>query len=378
MLMENPFLYGDVVQNPYFTDREDEIRELRMDLSSGQNVLIFSPRRYGKSSLVLKVLNDLRALGLITIYADLFWASSIEKFIKLYSTAIATATATKFEGAIKFLKEHFPMIIPKVILKTETPLDIEFDFESSKKGQEQILNSLYDLPQKIAEKRNKRCVVVFDEFQEIISLGADIERQLRSKIQHHNKVAYCFLGSKRHLLDELFQDKNKPLYKIAKSMPLGRISPDKLKRFIQSRFKTGYVNIGQDLLKEILDITLCHPYHTQQLCHELYNVCFPKKTVTREDIARAKQKCIYSQSYTYTTIWDGLSAKQRELIFAIAVTPGAGIYSQDFINKYSLGGPATVQRAVDALEKKGLVDRENGNYIISDVFFGEWIKERGR
>lgn len=376
--MENPFLYGDIVQSPYFADREDEIHELQMDLSSGQNVLIFSPRRYGKSSLVLKVLNNLRASGLITIYVDLFWASSIEKFIKLYTTAIAIATATKFDGAIRFVKEHFPMIIPKVILKTETPLEVEFDFESSKRDQEQILNSLYDLPQKIAEKRKRRCVVAFDEFQEIIFLNADIERQLRSKIQHHDKVAYCFLGSKRHLLNELFQDKNKPLYKIAKSMPLNRIPSDKLQRFIQSRFKTGRININRGLVEEILDITLSHPYHTQQLCHELYNVCFPRKVITKDDITKAKQKCIHSQSYAYTTIWDGLSAKQRELILAIASTPRASIYSQDFINKYSLGASATVQRAADALEKKGLIDRENSNYVISDAFFGEWIKERGR
>lgn len=377
--MENPFVYGDVVKGEYFTNREEELKELKMDLSSGQNVLIFSPRRYGKTSLIIKALDELKTAGFITVYVDLFRITSIQSFIKIYTSSVTKAAATKLEETVQFLKEHFPTLIPKIVIKGQEPTEFELDFEAAKKDTERLLDELYDLPQALAIKRRKQLIVVFDEFQEIATLDLPIERQLRAKIQHHDKVAYCFMGSKRHLMDELFQDKNKPLYKIAKSIPLGKIPQERFKAFICARFKSVDMNIEPNLIDEILKLTGSHPYYTQQLCHEIFNVCFSKEKrsiITSQDITLAKDKCILAQSYAYATIWDGLAAKQRDLVLALCKEPNASMYSQDFLDKYSLGAAATVQTAVKALEKKGILDRENGSYFVSDVFFIEWLKKK--
>ncbi|MBN2097818.1 MAG: AAA family ATPase [Candidatus Omnitrophica bacterium] len=377
--MKNPFVFGDVVKGEYFTNREDELKELTSDLSSGQNILLFSPRRYGKTSLIMKILDNLKKEGIIPIYVDLFRITSAHTFIKIYTAAITKATATRLDEAVQFLKTNFPSVVPKVVIKASEPTEFEFDFEAAKKDIDKVLDDLYELPQKIAAKRRKQLVVVFDEFQEITTLNLPIERSLRAKIQHHDKVAYCFMGSKRHLLDELFLDKNKPLYRIAKSVPLDKIKPEKLKIFIRSRFKSIDMAIGENLIDELLRLTACHPYYTQQLCHEIFNVCFSKKEaniITLKDIKIAKDKCISAQSYAYSTIWDGLAGKQKDLLLALTLNPEANIYSQEFLSEHELGAPATVQTAVKALEKKGLLDRANGSYSISDVFFEEWIKRK--
>lgn len=374
--MKNPFIFGDVVKGEYFTNREGEIKELTIDLLSGQNILLFSPRRYGKTSLIIKILDNLKKENVIPVYVDLFRITSVHTFVKIYTAAITKATATKLEEAVQFLKTNFPTIVTKVVIKTSDPAEFEFDFESAKKDIDKVLDDLYDLPQKIATKRKRQLVVVFDEFQEITALNLPIERSLRAKIQHHDKVAYCFMGSKRHLLDELFLDKNEPLYRIAKSVPLGRIPAEKFKTFIHSRFKSVDMDIKEGLIEQILKLTACHPYYTQQLCHEIFNICFSKKGVTSKDIEIAMDKCISAQSYAYSTIWDGLSGKQKDLILALALNPEANIYSQEFLTEHELGAPATVQTAVKALEKKGLLDRQNGSYSISDIFFVEWIKKK--
>lgn len=377
--MKNPFIFGDVVKGEYFTNREGEIKELTSDLLSGQNILLFSPRRYGKTSLILKVLDNLKKEDLTPIYVDLFRITSVHTFVKIYTTAITKATATKLDQAVQFLKINFPTIIPKVVVKTNQPTEFEIDFESAKKDIDKVLDDLYDLPQKIATKRKKQIVVVFDEFQEITTLNLPIERSLRAKIQHHDKVAYCFMGSKRHLLDGLFLDKNKPLYRIAKSVPLNKIPAEKFKTFVLSRFKSVGMVIKEGLIEQILKITACHPYYTQQLCHEIFNICFSKKevsTITLNDIELAKDKCISAQSYAYSTIWDGLAGKQKDLILALSLNPEANIYSQEFLTEHELGAPATVQTAVKALEKKGLLERQNGSYSISDIFFVEWIRRK--
>ncbi|MFH1996735.1 MAG: ATP-binding protein [Candidatus Omnitrophota bacterium] len=377
--MKNPFIFGDVVKGEYFTNREEEIKELTLDLLSGQNILLFSPRRYGKTSLILKVLDNLKKEDVIPVYVDLFRITSVHTFVKIYTAAITKASATKLEEAVQFLKTNFPTIVPKVVVKTSEPTEFEFDFEAAKKDMDKVLDDLYDLPQKIATKRKRQVAIVFDEFQEIAELKMPIERSLRAKIQHHDKVAYCFMGSKRHLLDELFLDKNKPLYRIAKSAPLGKIPAEKFKTFIHSRFKSVDMGIEKGLIEQILKLTACHPYYTQQICHEIFNICFSKKelpTITPKDIEQSLDKCISAQSYAYSTIWDGLAGKQKDLILALALNPEASIYSQEFLTEHELGAPATVQTAVKALEKKGLLDRQNGSYSISDIFFVEWIKKK--
>ena len=377
--MKNPFVFGDVVKGEYFTNREEEIKELISDLSSGQNILLFSPRRYGKTSLILKVLDNLKKEDIIPVYVDLFRITSVHTFVKIYTAAITKATATKLDEAVQFLKANFPTIVPKLVIKTNDPTEFEFDFEAGKKDMDKVLDDLYDLPQKIAVKRKKQLTIVFDEFQEIAALNLPIERSLRAKIQHHDKVAYCFMGSKRHLLDELFLDKNKPLYRIAKSVPLGKIGQGKFKNFINARFRSVDMAIEEKTIEGILNITACHPYHTQQLCHEVFNVCFSEKksrTITSKDIEAAMDKCISAQSYAYSTIWDGLAGKQKNLILALTLNPEANIYSHEFLSEHELGAPATVQTAVKALEKKGLLDRANGGYSISDVFFVEWVKRK--
>jgi len=377
--MKNPFVFGDVVKGEYFTDREEEIRELTSDLSSGQNILLFSPRRYGKTSLILKVSDNLKKEDIIPVYVDLFRITSIHSFVKIYTSAITKAASTRIEEAVQFLKANFPAIIPKVIIRTNDPAEFEFDFEAAKKDMDKVLDDLYDLPQKMAVKRKKQIVVVFDEFQEITTLNLPIERALRAKIQHHDKVAYCFMGSKRHLLDELFLDKNKPLYRIAKPVPLGKIKEEKLKTFIHNRFKSVDMILEEKTIDEILSITVCHPYYTQQLCHEIFNVAFSKaktQTITLKNIGEAEDKCISAQSYAYSTVWDSLAGKQKDFILALTLNPEANIYSQEFLGEHGLGTPASVQTAVKALERKGLLDRVNGSYSISDIFFVEWVKRK--
>ena len=376
--MENPFVFGEVVKGEHFADREDELKTLTLDLAGGQNVLLFSPRRYGKTSLIVRVMEGLKAKGLICAYVDFFRATSLQSLGKLYADAITRATASKIEEAIRFVRDHFPTIVPKVVVKGHGPAEFELDFEAPRRDLEKWLDEIFDLPQQIAQRKRKRLVVVFDEFQEISNLGApgSLERAIRSKIQHHDRVAYVFMGSKRHLLDELFSDKARPLYRIAKPMPLGKIPPEKLSTFIRSRFQSVRIRIAPSEIRRILELTGCHPYYSQQLCHEVYNVAVPGKQVSARHIDEACDQCIQAQSYAYGTIWEGLSNKQRELVVGLSKVPGGNIYSQEFLEESGLHTASSVQTSVGALEKKGLVDRDNGSYILSDVFFVEWIKRK--
>ena len=373
----NPFVFGTVVGDENFAGREDEINELTRDLAGKTNLIIFSPRRYGKTSLMFKVIDELKKQGIVCVYADLYPAVTKEKFTNILTSSIAKAKSGKIDEIIQIIKE---LILP-IKLSTrpeETKYGLELELSKGKEDIDANLTRLYDLLERVARKMKKKLVVIFDEFQEITKLdGREIEINISSKLQQHKNVSYVFMRSQRHLLDQVFSDKNRPLYRIGKPFNLGRLSKEEFSKFIKKRFKAeGGIVASNDTISQILQLTQCHPYYTQQLCHEIWNQCISqeKKNVEDGDIAQAKEQVLKNQNYAYTSMWDSIKGKQRVLLHAMTMSGENNIFSTDFREKYGLGASSTVARVVEYLEEKGLIEKDDVDYVISDAFFQEWIK----
>lgn len=372
--MDNPFYYGEEVDKPYFIDREREIGDLVKDLSRGQNVILSSPRRYGKTSLGKQVLSVLAARGLLTFYVNLYAATSKRKFVDIYARAIAAGTRDPLERVITFLKELFPRMLPKITVGEDGTPEIGFDYDQRPRELSPVLEDVYRAVERYAARKKKRAVVVFDEFQEILNLeDEEIERSMRGVIQSHKRTSYLFMGSRRHLMQKLFNDANRPFYKSGRMFPLGKIGSHDFSAFIKKEFAKGKTRIDQKMIDEILRISECHPYYTQMLCSVLWDRSLDAGAVTPEGIGRAVSELIDRESYTYTTIWDGLTSKRRLLLEALAKGGGGNIYSQGFISESGLGTPSGVQKAVTSLEEGGIIYKENGGFLFSDMFFKQWI-----
>lgn len=152
--MENPFKYGEPVTGESFGDREDEIQELVSDLSRGQNVIIFSPRRFGKTSLILEVLEQLKSKGFITIYVDLFRVTSKEKFITTLAEAISKSYTGKIERVVTEVRKILPRLIPKIVIKGENTPDIEFTY-SRGDDERPVIDDLLEATHNMARKAKK-------------------------------------------------------------------------------------------------------------------------------------------------------------------------------------------------------------------------------
>src|SRR5581483_8760502 len=86
--MSNPFLYGALALDEAFTDREREIAELRSDLLNGQNVVILAPRRYGKTSLVWRVQQELVRKRALVAQVDLMTTPTKERLAEQLAKTI--------------------------------------------------------------------------------------------------------------------------------------------------------------------------------------------------------------------------------------------------------------------------------------------------
>jgi AAA+ ATPase superfamily predicted ATPase len=377
--MGNPFKYGTIVTEDNFADRQKETEQLVKDLTSGQNILLYSPRRYGKTSLIVRVLDILQSRDVITAFIDLYGIISVSDLIDKIIGETVVPTQGSLQKVGTSLRKWFSNLRPEITLNPDDgSISVSFKREAQVIGEEKVLSQVLDAPQKLAESKKKPVVVVFDEFQEITNMdGVKIEKTMRSHFQAHQNVAYVFCGSKKHIIEEIFGQERRPFYKFAKPFPLRKIPKEEFFKFISKKFKETDISIDSTIVESILSFTDGHPYFTQQLCHEIWNIANETKNVQEDNIMQAVKEILQRHSDYFIRIWDSLALTQRKLIVALAKEGKvASIYSSSFIEKYDLTSASHVKKAMDYFEKEGLVERTNGTYTISDVFLTEWLKIR--
>ena len=371
--MKNPFIYGETVSGDNFCDRVPEMKELVSDIKNGQNVIIFSPRRYGKTSLIKQALRKVKAQGILTFYIDLYPAINKGKFIEIYAGAISAGIPGGAREVVRKIKEYLPRIIPKVLMDDHS-FHLEFEFDRTGSISPNI-DDLLCAVNKEAERQNKSAVVVFDEFQEIADFDDDeIERKMRSVFQNHRNVSYIFMGSKTHLMRDIFNNPNRPFYKSGKHFPLGKIDHEELSLFAKKKFSGQNIVIGNNELNRVLDSTECHPYYFQMLCNVLWELCMDSRVITEADIGKALDILISRESSVYIAMWEELTIKQKNLMVALAKEESPEVFGKKFLETYGLGPSSSIQKALKKLLKRELIQQENGSYIVYDLFFKKWIR----
>jgi hypothetical protein len=372
----NPFSYGGVVRDAYFADREAELDTLRSALRSGQNVVVVSPRRYGKTSLVLRATAALRREGVLVAYVDLFRTPTKERLADALAQAIYEGLVSPVERAAEKAKAFFGhlAVSPRIVVESEGRVRVEFTTFERRQDVDAVLVGLLELPQQVAEERDRRIVLVLDEFQEIVVIDRSLTGVMRSVFQQQDRVSHVFLGSRRHLMDELFHDKSAHLYRSARPLPLGPIPSAKFARWVRRRFAASGVEAADETIDAVLALSGGRPFETQQLCAFVWEQARDEGTLaTVRVLDKALARLIDAETPRYVAVWDSLSQHQRTVLEAIA-QDGRTVYSEEYRLRHKLGGAGSVRSSLRALEAKELVERANGDWIVADVFLAEWLR----
>lgn len=368
--MNNPFKYGEAVIGKTFTNRTKEIKDIISCINSAQNIFIYAARRQGKTSLIKNVVAKL-GKSVIPIYVDLERVTSISQFIEVYSEAISSPILLYKQG-IKTLAKLFTQITPSVEISPHGGFKASFSFAKTSQQTDKALEEIINLPQKLSKETGKRVLVIFDEFQEIENFGGImLEKKLRSFIQHHNEVCYVFMGSKTHIILDIFSNPNRPFYKSSKIYPLPEMEADSLIKYIEE----GFFSTGKKISKELTArlVTFCnrHPYFVQLFSHTLWELS--NKEVKFQDLNDSIKDILLSQSELYYNWYDSLTIPQRSLLKALSAN--SEIYSEDVRISFNLGAKSTIQSSVNTLRRKGFVDKSDKGYKILDPFFILWLQK---
>lgn len=374
---EIPFSYGKIVSRDDFTDRVGETEKLLANIGAMTSTAIISPRRWGKSSLVSKVveLAGEKYQNYMFVRMNIFKCADEQEFYENYAKNIMTQISSSTETLLANAKEFLSSLLPKISISDpagQYELSFGVDVKSSP-----IDESILDLPQRIAEKKKKKIIVCIDEFQQIgeFAQSKRLQKILRSHWQEQQDVAYILYGSKKHMMLNIFGEYNSPFYRFGDMLFLPKISNADWVEYITGRFSATGKSISANIASRLADKVENHSYYVQQLSQgcwlRSHDVC------TNEIVDSSLESLLDSLNLQFINTMDSLTDKQRNFLFAIA--DGAQQFtSAATLAKYNLGSSGNIRILKKALLSRDLIDTENQKAVIQDPIFCLWLRTQYR
>lgn len=365
-MIKKPFHFGGVVSMEHFCNRTREMKELKTDIDTGLNLLLYAPRRFGKTSLVLKTIKE---TSYQYIFLDLMSIVDTGEFINEYFNAISKSLDTTADKVVDFFKKIIS-IKPNIKVEFDASGNPSFGLNFTQKEVQVVLKEVLELPYLYAKHHNKRVVVIFDEFQEVINL--DIEDKMRASIQHHEDfVSYIFLGSKKSIMTKLFFDKSKPFYKSVKHISIDKIENNEWKTYIKNGFENNHKTIDERYINEILEVSKGFPYYTQQIANELFNNV--ENRVEDEMVEKAVKRILENEEDLFVSEWNHLSQYQKKALKLLLHCKGENIYTKETMEMFNFTS-SSLKKAVEGLVSKDIIDFKNSIYYLQDPLFELFLR----
>jgi hypothetical protein len=371
--MNKLFVYGVAVGGDNFTDRVKETARLKQDFENGQNVILISPRRMGKTSLVRHVLSVVDNKTIDVVYLDIYDCRSEYEFYNKFASAILKQTARRSETIIQNIKDFLSRLSPKIAFSPEPNSEMSVSLEITPK--EYSPEEILQLPEKIARKRGRHIVVCIDEFQQIGEFedSLNVQKKMRGVWQLQENVSYCLFGSKKHMLTNLFQNKKMPFYQFGDIQFLQPIPTHDWISFIQSKFGEKHISITDEIVTAICQTVENQSSYVQQLA---WNVMLNADgEVTKETLDMAIEDMLSQNSSLFLQQMKGLTAYQMNFLKAVAQGVHSDFTSQKVLSEYNLGTKSNITRIKTVLIQKELIETTGKGVIFADPVFALWFKK---
>ena len=367
-----PFIFGVATSGDNFTDREKETERLLLNFRHGVNTVLISPRRWGKTSLVQKVCRQAQTDKLKVVYLDIFSCRSEREFYDAFASAVLKQTSSKMDEWLENVKLFLSRISPKLSVGVDPLTEFSISLDVNPKSND--IDDILKLPEKIANKKGCNIVVCIDEFQQIAEFADSktFQKRLRAVWQLQQSVSYCLFGSKKHLMNELFEKKSLPFYKFGDVVYLPKIGTDDWVEYICSRFDATGKHISKELAGKICQSVGNHSSYVQQLA---WLVWIHTGTVaTEQDFKEACQEIIDQNTPLFEKQTESLTTYQMNFLRAVVDGVHGEFSSQEVLQKYQLASSANVSIVKRALIKKELIEVEKRQVFISDPVLELWLK----
>ena len=371
--MENPFIVTGKIKPEYFCDRIDESRRLVSGIASGgENFVIISPRRLGKTGLINYCFEQPEVKEHVTtIMIDILRTSSLQEFTYLLGRAVFKTLVSRGQQMMKNLVDTLLSLRGSFgydpVQHTPT-----FDIKLG-----DITNPAYTLEEIFAclDQADNHCVVAIDEFQQIANYpDKKVETLLRTHIQQSSNANFIFAGSERHIMDEMFLDHARPFYQSATLMALAPIAEERYTAFVTRHFGNHGLTVLPEAIATVYSTFQGNTYYMQKTFREAFSLSVNGKTCDKALVEGIVNDLMQESGYKYSETLSRLTLPQKELLYAIARDGRAQrVTSAQFIKRHRLQSASSVQAAMRKLLEYGIVTVEHNQYYVEDQLFYHWL-----
>lgn len=329
----------------------------------------------GKTSLVEKVCSLVESDTLKIAKIDAFGCRSENDFINAFATAVVRATSSKWEEWMENAKIFLSRFIPKISIGQDPLTDFSIALEYNRANT--VTEDILQLPETIAKQKGIKIVICIDEFQQIADFPDSItfQKKLRSVWQLQSNVSYCLYGSKKHMMEKMFQSQSHPFYRFGDLFYLDKISETDWVEYICDRFRVTGKEISRELASEICTVTDRYSSYVQQLAWLVW--LRTDKHATKEDVEFGIDRMLDACEPLFIQQTESLSAYQMNFLRALANGVHTGFTRSEILDTYQLGTAANISRLKKALTEKDLIMMTAPQKLeISDPILALWLKRR--
>ena len=370
--VKNPFIVSGKIEPEYFCDRVEESARLIKSLTNGNNLVLISPRRMGKTGLV-QFCYDKPEISdnYYTVFIDLLHTTSLREFTFLFGKSIFESIIPLGHKVLATFVQTLRSLSGKISVDLVTNMPT-FNLELG-----DITHPTLTLDEIFAylEKADKPCIVTFDEFQQIANYPEkNIEALLRSHVQRAANANFIFAGSEYHIMQEMFTSSAKPFYNSADTLELKAIDLDEYIRFVTRLMTENHRQVSPEVIKAVYRLYRGNTYAMQKTFNELFSILSEGETCSQANLVTAINNVIDSKEPMFREQLSGISDTHKPLLYAIASDGEAErVTSAGFVKGHKLASASAVQHSITQLLSKGILTRLNGKYSLNDPFFALWI-----
>lgn len=370
----NPFIIGKYAGPEFFCDRASEADLLCHNLVNGRNVALMSDRRLGKTGLIEHTFaTRLPKEEYYTFLIDIYTAKNLREFIYLLANEMFRVFSRKqslLTRLVTFLKS-LNLSVTYSALTGEPEVSLKLG---------QLSNPDVTLDELLSylAQADKPCIVAIDEFQQIAYFEEkNMEELLRTKVQHQQNTNFVFAGSEKHLMEDIFNDPERPFYNSVVFQQLLPIKKDVYVDFAQVLFTTYGKKVDAKLVERLYDYFKGVTWYMQLSMNEAFALTASGEAIDVDNFNTIIRHMIDIKRFTFEDRYQNLTEKQKAVLKALAEefpnTPAPT--SREFIEKYHLKTASSVQTAIKSLVEKKIMREYHGERQISDLLFVLWLKE---
>ena len=373
---EKKFVFGVPVTDYNFTGREEESRRLLADFNGGINVILMSPRRIGKTSLVKHVIEKINRENILVVYMDIFGCKTEYDIYNKFAGAVLEQTASKSDKWLEEAKDFLYRLTPKISFSPDPTSEFGISLGITPKTHtpEQILA----LPQQIAERKGKHILVCIDEFQQVgeLSNSKQVQARMRGVWQLQQSVSYCLFGSKHHLMGSIFLNRSMPFFQFGDLINLQKIPQDTWVKYIVEHFGEGKRTISESLAIKICEFVDCYSSYVQQLSWIIYSQTPENSIITDKQVTEGCKDLLAVNDALFMQQIEPLSEYQMNFIRAIASNVHSDFTLEKVRTEYHLGSYSNITRLTSALLKLDIIEKRRDGIFLTDPVFEKWFRKK--